>query len=1492
MKMLLRRAATRACCLLVSWAWLAVVASGQEAKKVVFLAGRPSHGYGAHEHYAGCVLLSRLLEQGMPHFKTLVIRNGWPEDASVLEDADAIVIYADGGEGHPVLPHLKELDKLADRGVGIVCIHYAVEVPKGEPGNYFLKWIGGYFETYWSVNPHWLAKFEQLPDHPITRGVQPFQIDDEWYYHMRFRENMEGVTPILTAIPPASTLDRPDGPHSGNPYVRAKIGQPQHVAWAAERPGGGRGFGFTGGHFHWNWGDPNFRRIVLNAIVWAAHAEVPQGGVPDRPVTLKDLEANQDFAPPANFDREAIRRKLRLPEDQPGERQSKEPPPATGRTSPQQQPAVSGGQAAVPVAQSPVITAKTPGHSVMLEAPIQGARQLYLVVTDAGDGFSCDWADWAEPRLIGPMGEKKLTELPWQYARTDWGQVRVNANAEGGPLRIADREIPFGIGTHAHSIIAYQIPEGYERFVARVGLDYGGTSQSGCGAAASVQFFVYTQQPPLPPRGDQAKHDPTLATAALDVAEGVQATLFASEPQLLSVTNLDIDARGRVWVCEVVNYRRHAGERPEGDRILILEDLDHDGRADTTKVYYQGRDIDSAMGICVLGNKVIVSASPNIFVFTDEDGDDRPDKKEILFSNTGQPQHDHSAHTFLFGPDGKLYWNFGNTGQKVCWPDGRIVVDMDGKQVIDNGRPYYGGMVFRCNLDGSQFEVLAHNFRNNYEITVDSFGNLWQSDNDDDGNRGVRINYVMEYGNYGYREELTGAGWQTPRTNWEDEIPRRHWHQNDPGVVPNLLHTGAGSPTGITVYEGRLLPRVFWDQVLHCDAGPNVVRAYPVQRQGAGFQAEIVNLAYGARDNWFRPADVCVAPDGSVFVTDWYDPGVGGHNMVDMDRGRIFRFAPVGQPYRVPEFDFSTVQGALEALCNPNYAVRYLAFTALQQKAEQALPLLERMARTDENPRFRARALWVLGKLSGGEQRAVRMALQDADPNLRVVGIRLSRQLAMPFVPLWREFLSKEKDLHVLRQCAIALRHNSEPGAAELWAELALRYPGDDRWYLEALGIGADGQWDAFLAAWLARAGEGAIASQAGRDIVWRSRAQQTAHLLGQIIRQGSDAAGPLDRYFRAMDFQPQEQRQEVLQKLLFEQQGAEKDRRRIVVECLERLDRRILDNSQNAERVMQLLGELPRDEQFVRLVSRYQAQPYYRDVLELAAARPSESVAVEAVRSLLQLRQERLMREWLQQQNAEKAMSFIDAMATAADGRASPLLIELVQDGARPLELRRRAVSALGRNAPGVKWMLESVKSGSFPEALRPAAASALHSSPLAEARAVALELFPLPPAKDDRPLPPLQELLARKGNVQRGQELYRSTGQCANCHRVGTEGKEVGPALTDIGNKLSRQALLESILFPSAGISHNYETYALVTTDGTVLTGLIVSQTDDTVVLKTQEAVVHQIARAEIETLRRLDVSLMPADLHKQLSAQDLVDIVEYLTTLRGTPATLSSP
>ena len=264
--------------------------------RIVLIAGSASHGSGAHEHPAGCALFADLLNTHVDGVEA-VVHQGWDESPETFENADAIVVYSDGGSGHLVIPHLDQIEELTKRGIGLAMLHYAVEVPKGKVGDCFLDWIGGYFETHFSVNPHWIAAFTSVPEHPIMEGLEPFSLDDEWYYHMRFRENMQGVMPLLSAVAPASTLERPDGPHSGNPHVRQSVanGEPQHLAWCVERPDGGRGFGFTGGHHHKNWGDDHLRKFMLNAIMWTAQVAIPTGGVLTPTPTSEELDGYLDL---------------------------------------------------------------------------------------------------------------------------------------------------------------------------------------------------------------------------------------------------------------------------------------------------------------------------------------------------------------------------------------------------------------------------------------------------------------------------------------------------------------------------------------------------------------------------------------------------------------------------------------------------------------------------------------------------------------------------------------------------------------------------------------------------------------------------------------------------------------------------------------------------------------------------------------------------------------------------------------------------------------------------------------------------------------------------------------------------------------------------------------------------------------------------------------------------------------------------------------------
>jgi type 1 glutamine amidotransferase len=266
--------------------------------KIVLIAGKPSHGPGAHEFNAGTKLLVKCLKE-IPGIDPVFVAGGWPEDESVFQGARAVVFFMDGGKGHPMIQgeRLKTMRRLMDQGVGLACLHYAVEVPKGEPGDAFLEWLGGYYETGFSTNPHWTAEVKSLPDHPITRGVRPFTILDEWYFNIRFRPEMKGVTPIVVARPSDETRQgvssSPRGPY---PHIEAARGREEVLGWAVERPDGGRSFGFTGAHFHTNWGNPDFRTLVLNAILWTAKVNVPSGGAPSS-VTEEELKQNLDPKP-------------------------------------------------------------------------------------------------------------------------------------------------------------------------------------------------------------------------------------------------------------------------------------------------------------------------------------------------------------------------------------------------------------------------------------------------------------------------------------------------------------------------------------------------------------------------------------------------------------------------------------------------------------------------------------------------------------------------------------------------------------------------------------------------------------------------------------------------------------------------------------------------------------------------------------------------------------------------------------------------------------------------------------------------------------------------------------------------------------------------------------------------------------------------------------------------------------------------------------------
>ncbi|HLY08085.1 MAG TPA: PVC-type heme-binding CxxCH protein, partial [Planctomycetota bacterium] len=457
-----------------------------------------------------------------------------------------------------------------------------------------------------------------------------------------------------------------------------------------------------------------------------------------------------------------------------------------------------------------------------------------------------------------------------------------------------------------------------------------------------------------------------------------------------------------------------------------------------------------------------------------------------------------------FGPDGRLYFNSGNAGcdgARVKNGRGEVIVDSTGSEVGAKGTKWRGGprggagqhytngMAFRCNPDGSGFEVLGYNFRNNYEVCSDSFGTAWQSDNDDDGNQGVRINYVMEGGNFGYVGYAKDSSWNRDQPAYPGQSRQEaHWHQRDPGVVPNLLMTGAGSPTGILAYEGDI--PALKGKLIHCDAGPNVVRLYTPIPAEAGYKCESVDLVKSS-DRWFRPADVCIGLQGEVYIADWTDPGVGGHATGDKDpatiSGRIYRIAPPGFKPVPQKLDLGSVKGQIDALLSPNLSRRYVGYQKLAAGGPEAQKALEELYKTSQNQPHRARALWLLARTTDGPK-YVKEALKDKTVDIRVAALRAARMIKMDMIDLAKELIPDPSPA-IARELCLAMNYESTGKCLDLLVALADKVQPqnsyDDvankdfakqeatrqekyvpKWYLEAFGIACIGREKEVLEAW------------------------------------------------------------------------------------------------------------------------------------------------------------------------------------------------------------------------------------------------------------------------------------------------------------------------------------------------------------------------------------------------------------------------------------------
>jgi putative heme-binding domain-containing protein len=784
-------------------------------------------------------------------------------------------------------------------------------------------------------------------------------------------------------------------------------------------------------------------------------------------------------------------------------------------------------------------------------------------------------------------------------------------------------------------------------------------------------------------------------------------------------------------------------------------------------------------------------------------------------------------------------------------------------------------------MDGKNLELIAHNFRNNYECCVNSFGEVWLSDNDDDGNQQTRICHVMPGGNYGY---------------WPRGPGQTHWHEEQPGVVPKTLRTGFGSPTGICFYEGTLLPEKYRGQLLHTDAGPRELRCFHIKSKGAGYELEKENLLTST-DNWFRPSDVCVAPDGSVFVCDWYDPGVGGHGMGDWTRGRVYRVTPKGhQGYKVPEVKLDTKEGVLTAIATPCRATRAWVAGRLAAPGASGMPKWDGV----NDPLVRSRLAWMTQQhLRTQDDKYAALpavlCLDGPDPRLRQQAVRMFRE----FPNTGRTdglakggFADAARQVPALRrEFALWLRDwPADATIVSLFYTLAEIYDGKDHFYRAALNIacGTDPKRrDAILADFDKHFPEW---NDAVADLVWELRPKSVLPRLTKLLADGKLTAAQKGRIVDILAVNDDPTAGKTLLALLSADQPAE-----VKARALENLRlflptkwKELAKSDELHNSIARLLDDPKARVTGLRLVAAVRYEPALEAVAWLAAdPKAPLDARRQAVQTLGEFKSQQAIKALdLFTRNEDLRAEAVRALGKVRTDASLTPLQAIVRDDKLPLDLRREAVAALAASPPGTRWLLAEHKARALPAALVADAGRLLRNSPFQGERNKALQLFPAPRKIDLAKLPAIAELAKRKGNADRGREIMAKSlngeAQCLKCHTVRGTGGQIGPDLSLIGKKGSRENLFESILQPSKAIADQFVTWRVDTEDGQSVTGLLVQETPTALTVRDANGKDHKLPAKGSEK-KKQPLSMMPDNLAATLTEDELVDLVEYLMTLQ---------
>lgn len=921
----------------------------------------------------------------------------------------------------------------------------------------------------------------------------------------------------------------------------------------------------------------------------------------------------------------------------------------------------------------------------------------------------------------------------------------------------------------------------------------------------------------------------------LYLPDDLEVNLWAESPMLYNPSNMDTDAKGRIWVTEAVNYRKFNREgkpflhRKEGDRIVILTDSNQDGKADQSKVFVQDKDLISPMGIAVLGNVVLVSCSPHLIKYTDTDGDDQPDKKEILLTGFGGFDHDHSLHSVVTGPDGAYYFNVGNAGpHQVTDKSGFTLrsgslytggspynLQNQGNQKSDDGKIWVGGLQLKMNADATGLKVLAHNFRNSFETYVDGMGDMWQNDNDDQVVT-CRVSWLAEGGNAGFFSEDGTRYWSADhrpnQTMWQ-----AHWHQNDPGVMPAGDNTGAGSPTGMLRIEGDDLGVKYRGKVLSCDAGRNVLFGYQPYKSGSGYHLagkKAIFLSSNKEDDpayewnnkaffenkskWFRPSDALIGTDGALYIADWFDAVVGGHQVKDEKAyGRIYRITPKRKKLISPALDLSTQKGLIIAFKNPAINVRNQAFNALKTNEstayEAAITLVQ-----NKNPFTSSRAYYLMGYAGVRGIDFLKNKLKNGNEDQKIVAFRALRSV-----------LSEDNLLEIIKKMP------SQPSSF-LRREILL-----------AIEKEAFSTKNAILPSLLLPY-QDAYFNNAVKHILGEENAALFYQKNKELLTQ--------DGYFDLL--------------FALHPNSAVNFFTNIVLDPKSSLEKR--------KKALTAIGFMPTKEA-VQAVFTFKTNNI-------------PAIAEEANYWLV-FRSSNLwsqLHNWSDDSDAMAKQKILFKMLASK---------EKVQNVNIAFGDRKNTVLSMAKNEVGAQILLDLCKKNILTGALADTTRKALLASDL---QAIRLQAQNLPQMENENLSFPQAEIFGLVYNIAAGKEVFNT--HCIQCHQMDKLGVHIGPDLTYISSKLDKAGLYEAIVYPNSSIVFGYEAFNMEMKDENRFYGFLLSENESNLTIKDLAGKQIVLKKSEVKSKVKETNSLMPAAKSLQMSHQELADLLAYLSSSKN--------